>query len=157
MKKSLLNLITNATLHKVLILITLVLSACCLQSCTSSRSSSYEYSDDDYSYSYSYSAPSDSNSSLKSSQKRQADNLEKNLEATGQVVFRSGYTFDSCVEVARKYMKSKYGAEFYDTSVVVSTEDLQAYFVVGYSKTGKAFEVCIYHGTSSWEFVTAIY
>ena len=53
-------------------------------------------------------------------------------------------------------MKTKYNESFYDSSVVVSTTDIVYYYVTGYTKTDKAFEVMILHQDGTYGIVSAV-
>lgn len=126
---------------------------------TDGESDYSDYSNSIHERSYSYSQTTSKQTQTKSEKDRQREKIERTaeyLEADGQLVIWSGYTFDECVKKAKVYLETNYNTWFYDTSVLVSTEDmLYNYFVIGYDHNGKSFEVWITHYDGVWGIVTA--
>lgn len=72
------------------------------------------------------------------------------LQEDGWLCFTSGHTFDECTTVARKYLRENENEEFYATAAVVSTKNATVYYVSGFTKTGKPFDVSVIHYEDVW-------
>ena len=72
----------------------------------------------------------------------------KAAENSGFVTATSGYTFEKCVERTRLYLTQAYKEDFYNDCVFIAYLPSNPFYydVIGYTKSGKSFDVQIYHG-----------
>lgn len=77
------------------------------------------------------------------------------MEIDGWTCIKDGYTFEKCAEVSRTYLGYNYDEDFYDNHVVVTTKDHEIYYLSGFSKSGKAIDVCIGHSAPDWYIIDA--
>lgn len=132
----------------MLIIIVPIIVAIVLSNCTEYSNDKYRQNDTpSYSYDAAPSSPKQKNESKSDTVNSAIKAAMEQAEKDGFIVAQSGYTYEKCVERSRIYLNGKYNENFYDSECFIAYLSSEPFYydVIGFTKSGKSFDVQIYH------------